>query len=230
MKFITFGSRTNSQKLGHPQLAKSFIPDWYKRAESSFIDHRNGQESDSGLKRCIPYLDVMMSGYMLVTPFDIYVSKLEDGSVSIGWNGPEDMADSFDVRPVEQGRTIPRPEGFEDTLISFSSKWGWKLPRGYSALVCPPFNRTDLPFYPTAGIIDSDKFWANGSIPMFIKKGVTGLIPAGTPIAQLIPIKRDSWKMLTNNALELEFSLQGGEARNKETNYKKKYWVRKDYR
>ena len=166
MKFITFGTRMNSQKLGEPKLAKSYIPEWYKKAESTFVDSRNGMESDSGLKKCVPYLDAMTSGFFLVTPFDIFVSKDDQDNINIRWNGPEDMSDSFDIRPVEQGATIPRPPGYEDTLIAFSSKWGWKLPRGYSALVCPPLNRSDLPFYPTSGIIDSDRFWANGSLSL----------------------------------------------------------------
>lgn len=229
MKFITFGTRMNSQNLGQPKPSKSFIPEWYKKAETTFIDSRNGFESDSGLKKCVPYLDVMMSGYMLVTPFDIYVSRDDSGQINIGWNGPEDMSDTFEVRPVEQGATIPRPPGYDNVLISFSSKWGWKLPRGYSSLVAPPFNRTDLPFFPTAGIIDSDKFWANGSIPMFIRSDVVGTIPAGTPLAQIIPIKRNSWKMLINKFLSDEFSVHGGEARIKSKNYKKKYWIRKEY-
>jgi hypothetical protein len=230
MKFITFSSRNNELELGKPLPAKGFIPGWYKKAESTFIDHQNGLESDSGLKRCVPYLDAMTAGYMLVTPFDLFVSKNEDGSSNLRWNGPEDLGSSFDIRPIEQGHTIPRMEGYETRLISFSSSWGWRLPRGWSALVTPPLNRTDLPFFSTSGLMDSDKFWANGSIPMFLKSDFVGTIPAGTPLAQILPIKRAKWTALYNKHTAKEFPLQGSEARTPDKNYKKKYWIRKDYR
>jgi hypothetical protein len=33
----------------------------------------------------------------------------------------------------------------------------------------------------------------SGNIPFFIKEGFSGVIPKGTPIAQVIPFKRESW-------------------------------------
>lgn len=230
MKFITFSAKDNALELGKPVTARSLLPDWYKRAESSFIDSTNGLESGSGLKKCIPYLDGMTSGYMLVTPFDLFVSKDENGLLDLRWNAPDDLASAFELRPVEQGHTIPRPPGYESRMVTFNSSWGWKVPKGWSVLVVPPLNRTDLPFMCTAGLMDSDRFWANGSIPTFIRSDLVGTIPAGTPIAQLIPVKRAKWSMLFNKAMALEFPVQGTEARGKDTNYKKKYWVRKDYR
>jgi hypothetical protein len=230
MKFISFSSRGNALELGKPVPAKAVLPEWYKRAEASFIDHTNGLESDSGLKRCIPFLDGMIAGYMLVTPFDLFVSKTEEGHLSLRWNAPDDLAAAFVLRPVEQGHTIPRPPGYEERMVTFEGTWGWKLPRGWSALVIPPLNRSDLPFMCTSGIIDSDNFWANGSIPMFMRSDLVGTIPAGTPIAQIIPVKRAKWSALFNRGMALEFPLQGAEARVKDTNYKKKYWVRKEYR
>jgi hypothetical protein len=78
--------------------------------------------------------------------------------------------------------------------------------------------------------MDSDNFSLGGQIPFFLQKDFTGIIPAGTPIAQLIPIKRDSWKseVLPHNQgfvktqlFNVSRYLYGG--------YKKHLWVKKSY-
>jgi len=45
-----------------------------------------------------------------------------------------------------------------------------------------------------SGIIDNDKVNLPGSMPFFLKEGWTGVIPKGTPYAQLIPFKREDWE------------------------------------
>lgn len=229
IKFMTFVTTSNKENLGKPRLMKSFIPDWYKNAESSFVESTSGRESDSGLKKCIPYLDALLTGYTLVLPVDVYVYKNEDGTLNVRWNGPDDHRDIIETRPKEQGETIPRLPGHHWQMLTYVSKWGFKTPRGYSTLVTHPLNRWDLPFSVTSGIMDTDRFFANGSIPFFIKEDFEGVIPAGTPIAQLIPIKRNTWKSAYNNGLDSDMKFQGSEARLPDKNYKKKYWIRKKY-
>ena len=68
-----------------------------------------------------------------------------------------------------------------------------KLPKGYSALITHPLNRFDLPFVVASGIIDDGYAMAKGNYPFFIKKDFNGIIKQGTPIAQVLPFKRESW-------------------------------------
>ena len=49
-----------------------------------------------------------------------------------------------------------------------------------------------------------------GQIPFFIKKGFEGIIPKGTPFAQLIPFRKETW------VSEEDYSLL---KRGKEINY-----------
>ncbi len=44
------------------------------------------------------------------------------------------------------------------------------------------------------GIIDTDGMPSAGALPFHIKKGYKGIIKRGTPIAQAIPFKRESWE------------------------------------
>lgn len=235
MKLIHFVCAQSSE-LGSPQPIKKFIPDWYKKAESYYTPESSDiavedgtQELVAGLKTCVPYLDAMTSGYALVVPFDIYVGRTEDGDLNITWNAPDGWESFVSERPKESGATMPRPVGHAPNHLIWSGQWGFKLPRGYSALVTHPLNRQDLPFTTSSGIIDSDKFNGNGNIPFFINEDFIGIIEKDTPFAQIIPIKRKKWKMIKNNGLKDKIVLQGHVARKKETSYKKKLWVRKEY-
>lgn len=229
LKIIRFFSKKEYQDSGQPVPAKRVIPEWYRKSETTFKDE-NGIES-SGLKRCVPYLDSLMSGYMLVTPVDIFVSKGENGELSIRWNSPEVFKDFIGERPKELGELMPRPEGHMPNHLAWRGFWGFKTPKGWSLLVTHPLNRFDLPFTTTSGIMDADNYSTSGNLPFFIREDFTGIIPAGTPIAQLIPIKRASWTSIQNDkGLEYLEDLQGNIVRQPGKSYKKLFWQKKDYR
>jgi hypothetical protein len=79
-----------------------------------------------------------------------------------------------------------------------------ELPEGYSALYTHPLNRFELPFLTTNGIVDNDKDTIPGTMPFFIQKGVNGILPAGTPFAQIIPFKREHWEAEIDTSLTLD--------------------------
>ena len=211
-----------------PTPAKKQMPEWYRLGEST-IPGGHGEEEAPGMKSCIPFLDILLLGYTIVTPFDIFVGRNEDGSLSIRWNGPREWGDFVGERPKELGQTIPRPPGHMPNGLVWSTRWGWKTPKGWSVIVTHPFNRHDLPFTTLSGIIESDLFIANGNIPFFIKEDFIGTIPAGTPYAQLVPVKRKSWKAIMDYGLFGLSMRQGSMVRNPETSYKHKLWKRKEY-
>lgn len=216
-----------TKMLLEPSPVKNHIPEWYRLGESTYQESTGGYSP--GMKSCAPFLDVMLTGYVLVTPFDIFVGIHEDGSLNIRWNGPSDWNSFIGERPKEVGATIPRPAGHHPNHLVWASKWGWKTPRGYSTIITHPYNRHDLPFTTLSGIIDSDKFVANGNLPFFMQEGFEGTIPAGTPYAQIIPFKRHQWKMVADYGLRGLAQDQGVTVRNPKTSYKKAMWVKKKY-
>lgn len=228
MKIIRFFSDKQYDNLGQPAPAKKFLPKWYQKSELTFVDE--GGVEHSGLKKCVPFLDAMISGYMLVTPVDIFISKNEDGSLNIGWNSSEVFKDFISERTKTLGELMPRPAGHYPNHLAFRGFWGLKTPRGWSVLVVHPLNRHDLPFTITSGIMDADRYSTSGNIPFFVKEDFVGMIPAGTPFAQLIPIKRASWKSIKNDqGIQYLEPLQGLTVRTPGKSYKKLFWVRKDY-
>jgi hypothetical protein len=229
MKIIRFFSKKEYENLGQPTLAKKFIPQWYKDSELTFVGE-DGKEH-AGLKRCVPFLDAMISGYMLTTPVDIFVSKNEDNSLNITWNSLEELQDFVSERTKDLGKNMPRPAGHYPNHLAFRGFWGFKTPKGWSVLVVHPLNRHDLPFTTISAIIDGG-FTMNptGSVPFYIKKDFEGIIPQGTPIMQIIPFYQQNWiskntkgvlkigKQHSDNALAL---ISGW--------YKKTFWSRKKY-
>lgn len=227
MRIIKFFSQPKFLKLGPPVPSKRVIPDWYKQAESTF--DANGKEM-AGLKKCMPFMDTMVAGYFVTTPVDIHVTIDSDGNPKFSWNGPESLRGFIDERSKDLGGTMPRPAGHLPNHLIFAGYWGWKTPRGWSTLVVHPLNRYDLPFTISAGIVDSDHFNAPGNIPFFLKEGFEGTIPAGTPFAHIIPIKRSSWLMSDNSTAMADVEkIQGSLVRLDGTKYKSIFWRRKEF-
>jgi hypothetical protein len=239
MKLIRFFAEKQYFDLGQPVPTKKNIPEWYRKSETTFL----GEDGVSyeGLKKCAPFLDALVSGYVLTTPVNIYIneenSKNEfskifnspETGLRIRWDGPPALENFIMERPAESGKLMPRPAGHYENHLVFKEFWSIKTPRGWSLLMTHPLNRHDLPFTVPSGIIDSDKFFAPGNLPFFVKKGFSGVIPKGTPFAQIIPIKRSSWKMVIDKGMA-DFNIkQSYEVRGGETSYKKKHWKRKIY-
>jgi hypothetical protein len=223
MKIIRFFSKKENLSMGEPKPMKTLIPQWWKDGESHL------SSGHAGMKKCVPFLDIMVAGYALTLPVDIYVSKNDDGSLKIGWNSPKAFEGFIGERPKELGETIPRPAGHYENHLVFKGFWGMRTPKGWSLLVTHPFNRYDLPFTTMSGLVDSDEYSAPGNIPFFIKEDFVGIIPAGTPFAQLVPVKRDNWKMMEDKGLVGLEAIHGGVVRTTGKSYKKLFWHRKDY-
>jgi hypothetical protein len=180
--------------------AKFYIPEWYKNIKGYNKNNLKIQEGThipiENLKSCMPFFDSLSTGYIVELAQDIYVENKE-GKPKINWRV---SPDPLGIRDTGEN-IIPIPHGYSE--IHFV----WKYPhilnakKGYSAIVTHPFNRHDLPFISLTGIMDLDILVGNGNIPFFIQEGFEGLIPRGTPILQIIPFKRESWKINKDDSL-----------------------------
>lgn len=200
MKIIDFISNrpwlTKDSKSKPVPISKS-MPQWYKEADR-FAKMPNGEYwigPDKGKiptwKACPAILDILTTGYSLVTPCDI--EFFLDGAGQIDVKIEDPMYKDFATRrtPMPQFR---HPEGYYNYHFAWMPDWAVKVPEGYSVLYVSPFNRYDLPIMTVSGIIDNDKVNLPGSFPFFVQEGWTGVLPAGTPYAQLLPFLREDWK------------------------------------
>jgi hypothetical protein len=195
MKEITFTPTVHILKDYYPQPAKNFIPEWYKELESYIGGKKvpNGRGGiTSTLKRCMPVFDSMVAGYLILLHTDVYVSqKLDEQTGKIApfyeWAG----YNAIEFHHPLQAPTHPLANGFN--YPKFVNPWGIVTPKGYSVLITQPFHRESV-FTILPGIVDTDMYNTAIHFPFVLNdSSFQGLIPAGTPIAQVIPFQRDSW-------------------------------------
>lgn len=203
IRFVPIG-KLAATATQSPKPAKKYIPEWWKKIDS-YIGGKADFLSDSNLntsvKHCMPYIDALTGGYIQELSTDIYIDITKDTN------------DNFVIKvnhslqipgltPIRY-RTYPKdaaiqkfPEGYYPIEFTWSEHWAVDTPDGWSTLYTHPMNRYDLPFITLSGLVDTDRGKVNvdGSIPFYIKEGFSGVIPAGTPIYQMLPIKRQSWK------------------------------------
>lgn len=222
-------SREIGARLNRPTTAKSFVPNWYKKSDA-FIGGKM-RISDNGInkdiKLCVPFLDAMTAGYCVELSCDVDVSRDENG-VNFYWHEEPFPMDS---RPSGLASKLPRPQGFSETLYAWKIHWASITPPGYSALFCHPLNRYDLPFFTTAGIVDTDSYSPGGEIPFFLSSSFEGVIPCGTPIVQIIPFKREAWDSeLLDHSEDFISRARYSVLRVLTGGYAKFFWNKKTYR
>lgn len=198
---ITFTNTTEFTMTGYePQPAKKIIPEWYKVLDSYMNKNKipNGEgKSQSTIKKCMPVFDAITAGYIIFSPVDVYVSKKDD---AFWYEWPSENPLTF--HPIQQAPTHPASNGQD--FPKWLNPWAIQTPKGYSTLFVPPLHR-ESPFTILEGIVDTDTYTNNVHFPFVITKlDFEGLIPAGTPIAQVIPFKRDKWEMKIGGDKELQ--------------------------
>lgn len=181
----------------------------------------------STFKKCGPVLDTFLNGYIQELWCDINVTQGETGAILTWGVNPNPVEN----RNPEQMINWAVPAGCDPTPFIWGAAWGIKTPKGYSTLVTHPLNRDDLPFRTLSGLVDSDNFFLPGNVPFYLKQGFEGVIPAGTPLYQIIPVKRESWvkENLEFNAAQHEknvFNLR----KTIYDSYKKTHWVKKEFK
>jgi hypothetical protein len=201
--FITFTSVINGIDIENPVPASKIIPDWYKEMDSYVQGKRkpdgNGSTSPT-IKRCMPVFDSIVAGYIITLPADVYVS-IRDGSQYFEWA-------SFNLvtfHPIEQAPDHPSRNKYN--YPKWTNPWSIKTPKGYSTLFVQPFHRESM-FTILPGIVDTDKYYAPVNFPFIVNDPeFEGLISKGTPIAQVIPFKRESWSMRFGGEKEIKEQL-----------------------
>lgn len=196
-KIISFYPDTKDFKewFDAPVPAKKNIPEWYKSQDKysggiKVVSPETGL-LNSTVKACMPIFDIMTAGYIITTPVDIHVSINNDGSPELVWAMNDFSAISS--HPVEQYDKFKIPKEFFPVGYKFINSWITNTPSGYSSIFITPAMRDDLPFYCLPAIVDTDKHPVPVNFPFFIRRDFEGVIPAGTPMIQIIPFKRDTW-------------------------------------
>jgi hypothetical protein len=231
---ITFSSIFKNY-ITEPIPAKKEIPEAYKNLENYVKDNI---ESPT-VKKCIPFLDTYLSGYILKTHVD-YLLKYDEEQKEHDFILPEQIRNNSELLPYLK---IYRHNNYQvkdnlkyekrtiDGIFKFRNLWKIKTPPGYSCLFTSPLNRNSS-IKIIDGIVDTDSFEGIVEFPFYWINEKTNdvLLSADTPIVQIIPFKREPWKMKVEYDKDSHSSLNLIKIVNKfYDNYKTKFWNKKDF-
>ena len=187
----------NQNYIIPPVPSKKLLPDWLKKMPTH---NRNNEDViDPTLKKCVPVIDAMTSGYTILTHMDIILNLTEDNKLKIIYLDEKHKEDMLRHPPIEQhGAWQVAGSPFEHmTILKYMNPWRISTPPGYSLMFLPPVNRFELAIIPLVGLVDTDTFKNVVNIPFLHTELTAGgeqiLIPAGTPMCQVVPIQRAEW-------------------------------------
>lgn len=199
-------------KEDYPIPAKLNIPEWYKKLDHTVLNKT--------VKGCMPFLDSLTAGYILKMPQDFYIrhnidnqnekrEKFKDSFQTFGLHDQTqilyakslNLNSGVDIHPPKQLEGSPLIEKNKNLpFYKILNPWKIKTPKGYSCLFVPPLNNTDDRFSIIPAIVDTDTFIDEINFPIVINgdkySTLETTIKKGTPYVQIIPFKRDSWKMI----------------------------------
>lgn len=217
-KKITFHSDSTDLDIIQPFPASKSVPEWYRKMPGV-------TEKIQTVKKCVPFLDSMTTGYIVALPADVVWNKdlqrFEDDSI----------IEITSVHADVQSEHVEISEEYDPKPHKWNSSWFIKTPKGYSTLFVHPLNRLDLPFYAFSGVVDTDKHPLIINFPFVLKKNFEGTIKAGTPMIQAIPFKRDKWSSSIIDQGESYFYPYTYKVEEPPFGfYKRNFWTRKEFR
>tara|TARA_R100000773_G_C4219510_1_gene118095 strand:+ start:152 stop:919 length:768 start_codon:yes stop_codon:yes gene_type:complete len=214
----------NSMEECQPIKASDFYPSWYKKLKHSI--------HNKTIKGCVPVQDAITAGYLLKLTQDFEIRFGQEGkekneqmteyTYAFKTHGGL-PANPYNLGNLIQDGPVSHPSnqvGGDDSFMVKQQKmpffkkiinpWHIKTPPGYSCMFVSPMHREEDHFHILPGIVDTDVFPMNVHFPITINSAkypkFEKLFKKGTPYVQVIPFKRDSWKMKIeeNNFASLE--------------------------
>ena len=176
--------------IPEPYPARKLMPEWFKALPPKI--NRENKIENSTIKRCAPFLDAMTVGWIIPLVADVEFITNGDGSgVEYKWSFSRAMVENHSVSQISDGK-VPHPQTPKPPM-KFINWWAIKVPPGYSVLFVPPLNRQDPRYTCMSGFVDCDGYFEFINFPFFFNEtNYTGLVEAGTPLVQAIPIRRDA--------------------------------------
>lgn len=181
--------------LPRPRLAADALPEWLRAMPSEVESPTLGGLKMRTLKHCPPLIDALSLGLLIPLACDLMVSE---GEIAWDWAFPALPDQLLSRAPIgahapEQATGAPLPIG-DRMVVKFMNFWSLTAPEGWSILFTHPLNRPELPFHTLSGVVDCDRF-SDGLVhfpAIWTDPAFEGRLPAGTPVAQAIPVPREA--------------------------------------
>lgn len=199
---IIFTPSDEQSRATPPEPIKKHLPNWYKEMSTmiegaeftaSYLS-RPEYETPYTIKKCIPFSEILTSGYVLRCHTEILVDPINipnDGlSFSWRWAGGKE--------PIAKhvfGQFPFKINNKNNIYIKYVNPWVIKTPPGYSCLFMQPFDikQKNIVFF--SGIVDTDTYDDFINFPGYINSKTNFKIDCGEPMMAVFPFKRDDWQM-----------------------------------
>lgn len=192
---LTVEFRFNSHlvsKPPEPVLCRDRLPNWFR--SMSATEMSNGDQELPTAKKCPPFLDVIQTGFYLLSVGDIDVT--DEGFVfETVPEIPEELSYlrspmSFHNTAQLRGCIVDQSD---NRVVKFHNYYAIRTPSGYSTIFTHPANDHCSPFTTISAIVDTDRYYhVPVQIPaIWTSTTFRGMVPKGTPIAQCYVIRRD---------------------------------------
>jgi len=188
-------------KKNLPKPIKLNIPDWYKK-----LEHNADKPT---IKGCVPFLDSLITGYVLELPQDFYLKinyldkneyklKIKPSLEITKFNlNTKQTMEAHSKNQIKGSSKIDKNLNFP--IFKILNPWTIKTPPGYSCLFVPPLNNKDDRFEIISAIVNTDEYKNEINFPIVFNGDKypiqDTILKQGTPYVQIIPFKRESWKM-----------------------------------
>ena len=233
-----------------PKPSTRFMPQWWKDAQGisdkagrpmslkyevkggASVATSLGADFNLTFKRCVPFMEAMSIGYMIPLHFDLIIDQLEDGSYE--WVSRAD--EQLGMSSPNQIKEIPDWPDHATLGLRVNNPWAVRTEPGVSCLFIQPMNRPDLELQLFAGVVDTDKYTIPVNFPFSIKKTSgpsSRIIEVGTPLAQVIPFRREDCKSKIfdlDSKTETSMNREYGGIMSRVQNYYRGIWSKKKYR
>jgi hypothetical protein len=221
-----------------PIPASTHLPQWFK-SMSPYVKEDGSpsaevrvfdRKANTSPKKCVPMLDALTSGYLILLWADIFVDASEKYETPlITWKTSKALFEKHGTSAQQVGT----PEGFHPQPYKYLNYWRILTPPGYSTLITQPHGFQDSNLRAISAVVDTDKSSLQILPPLWVKKGFVGVIEKGTPIIQVTPFRRENWEakyttLENDNEYEnIEDSNFNGTIIN---HYLKNVWFKKSYK
>ena len=176
-----------------PVPASKIVPDWYKKIPQDLEYDGNyvRKEGISTIKRCIPVLDYMTSGYVIRNPYHTDAKMLVDEN-DINYLEHLSVIEKDYLSAHPHSQCPVDMNGGQNHYMKIANMWKVKTPPGYSCLFYQPYYTLNEDFDLFPGIVDTDKHDDTVNFVGLAKRNFE--LKPGDPLMIVLPFKRDDWE------------------------------------
>lgn len=189
VKVDLYTDRSGVFAVAQPLDARKFLPDWWKAIPTSYIDQDKPLAPRTTMKKCAGFIDLYRHGFIVPLWCDLNIKIGKKGTTEYAYQF-SDLTSVMSSHPEKQrGEFLPETEWQH---LKLCVPWHAKCNEEVPFMVCgAEYNMDSSNRWITAHGVVEYKYQSSLNVNLFFQRrdeDYTVHIPAGTPIAHVIPL------------------------------------------